>query len=349
MNNHSLYMSRCLVLAAKGLGKVKSNPLVGCVIVENDEIIGEGYHAHFGGPHAEVMAIQSVTEPGRLANATLYVNLEPCHHFGKTPPCSLLIEEKKIPHVVVGQNDPFEKVNGKGIQHLRSKGVKVEIGILEEECRTLNKRFNTFHEQKRPYVILKWAQSADGFIDAIRTDHERRSVAISGMSSRTLSHQWRTEEMGIVVGRGTVEKDNPQLNVRWVEGDAPIRIVIDPHLKSLHFSDSHIFDGSQPTLFFHTNQSPHLSIPQLEWIQLEAPLNWESIFQVLYRHNITSILVEGGAMTLQSLIQAQWWDEARVFVAPIYLHEGIAAPLLNASPHHSESIAQDTLFYYYQK
>jgi len=155
--------------------------------------------------------------------------------------------------------------------------------------------------------------------------------------------------MGIVVGRGTVEKDNPQLNVRWVEGDAPIRIVIDPHLKSLHFSDSHVFDGSQPTLFFHTNQSPHLSIPQLEWIQLEAPLNWESIFQVLYRHNITSILVEGGAMTLQSLIQAQWWDEARVFVAPIYLHEGIAAPFLNATPHHSESIAQDTLFYYYQK
>jgi len=349
MSDAIQYMSRCIEIASKGLGKVKSNPMVGCVIVESGEVIGEGYHAYYGGPHAEVMAIQSVKDMARLANATLYVNLEPCHHYGKTPPCSLLIEEKKIPHVVIGQHDPFDQVNGKGIQYLRSKGVKVESGILEEECRALNKRFNTFHEQKRPYILLKWAQTQDGFIDVVRENKERKSFPISHQKSRTIAHQWRSEEMAILVGRGTVELDNPQLNVRLVEGDAPIRVVIDPHLKSLHFLDSHVFDGSQPTLFFHSTTAPSKPIPDLEWIRLKEPMHWQNILKVLYDKNITSVMVEGGATTLQSLIEAQLWDEARVFVAPQSIHDGVPAPVLNGIPENAISIEQDTLFYYYRK
>lgn len=342
-------MSRCLSLAIQGLGSVKSNPLVGCVIVENNEIIGEGYHAYFGGPHAEVMAIQSVQDQNRLKNATLYVNLEPCHHHGKTPPCSLLITEKKIPHVVIGQRDPFDKVDGKGIHFLSSSGVKVEYGILEEECRSLNKRFNTFHEKKRPYVLLKWAQSEDGFIDILRSTVERKSHPISCSESQMLTHQWRSEEMGILVGRTTVERDNPRLNVRLSKGDSPIRMVIDPHLKLLELPNSHFLDGTQPTLYFHTIDNACEPFSDIAFIQIRLNAIWEDVFFHLHKRNITSVMIEGGCKTIQSLIDQSLWDEARVFVSRQHLQTGISAPCLPLHPDMKQTSGTDNLFYYFRK
>lgn len=348
MATHEFYMHRCLALASQGLGRVKSNPLVGCVIVENNEIIGEGYHEQYGGPHAEVNAIAAVQDKSRLQRATLYVNLEPCHHYGKTPPCSLKILEVGIPHVVIGQRDPFVSVDGKGIQHLVQNGVHVEMGILEPECRALNKRFNTFHEKKRPYIILKWAQSADHFIDQFREHASQLPKAISCPESKQLLHQWRSEEMGILVGRKTIELDNPQLNVRLVEGDSPLRMVIDLHDRLTFPSTMHIFDQSQPTLLFHSSNTPKEKMGQLEWVNISITNTWNEIFDILVDRGITSIIVEGGCITLQYLIDQQLWDEARVFTSPEKLNHGIKAPTLVGKSRDEMKVGKDILQYFYR-
>jgi diaminohydroxyphosphoribosylaminopyrimidine deaminase / 5-amino-6-(5-phosphoribosylamino)uracil reductase len=348
MTSHESHMQRCLTLAAKGLGKVKTNPMVGCVIVENNEIIGEGYHEYYGGPHAEVNAFQSVKDHARLRNATLYVNLEPCHHYGKTPPCSLKIVDMGIRKVVIGQRDPFPSVNGKGIEHLAQQGIQVEVGILEAECRRLNHRFNIFHSEHRPYLILKWAQSSDGFIDAIRTNSDQPSTTISCLESRQLVHQWRAEEMGILVGRKTIEKDDPQLNVRWGFGDSPIRMVIDIHQRLPYPSKLQIFNGTQTTIIFTAASSFPDSPTSLEWLTVDPEDVWTSIFQILYQRGISSLIVEGGCITLQHLIDHDLWDEARIFTAPLELKDGVKAPKLNRFYHSEQQVGHDILQYFYR-
>jgi diaminohydroxyphosphoribosylaminopyrimidine deaminase/5-amino-6-(5-phosphoribosylamino)uracil reductase len=242
------YMKRCLELARFGLGNVAPNPMVGAVIVYNGFIIGEGYHQKYGGAHAEVNAINSVRDKSLLDKSTLYVNLEPCSHFGKTPPCADLIVERKIPKVVIGTMDTFEKVSGRGAAILEKNGIKVCRGCLEKESREINKRFFTFHEKKRPYVILKWAETADGFIDRVREPGQTEPSWITDEIARMLVHKWRTEEQSIMIGTHTAMMDNPRLNVRSWTGKNPVRIVLDRELKLS--SVLHIFDQSQPTLVF---------------------------------------------------------------------------------------------------
>jgi diaminohydroxyphosphoribosylaminopyrimidine deaminase/5-amino-6-(5-phosphoribosylamino)uracil reductase len=337
-------MKRCLELAAKGLGNVAPNPMVGCVIVYEGEIIGEGYHQKYGEAHAEVNAINSVENKELLKNATLYVNLEPCSHFGKTPPCADLIIKYKIPYVVISNIDTHSLVAGKGMKKLIEAGTNVKVGILEEEGRKLNKRFFTFHEQHRPFIILKWAQSSDGFIDVIRHEEEQnKPVEISNSDSKKLLHLWRSQEQAIMVGTNTALLDNPQLTVRGVEGKTPLRITIDKWLRiPKHF---HLFDKHTPTLIF-TAVDP-VSEHNLEYIKI----NFEQsvipqILEVLYKRNIQSLMVEGGEQLLNSFINEGSWDAARVFIADKKLGNGIKAPLLNATPIIREKISGDKLLFY---
>ncbi len=248
MNIHTKYMQRCIELGKNGLGSTYPNPMVGSVIVHNEKIIGEGFTSPCGGPHAEVNAINSVNDKSLLKKATLYVTLEPCSHFGKTPPCADFIVANKIPRVVVGVKDPHEKVAGMGIQKLRDAGCEVEVGVLEEECREHHKRFLTFHEKKRPYIILKWAESSDGFLAPDKSEREANPEPywITNKKSRQLVHQWRSEEHAILVGTNTVLEDNPKLNVRDWAGNSPIRIVVDRDLRIP--SNNNIYDGSVSTL-----------------------------------------------------------------------------------------------------
>ncbi|MEY4329768.1 MAG: bifunctional diaminohydroxyphosphoribosylaminopyrimidine [Bacteroidota bacterium] len=337
---HTPFMARCLALASPRLGKVKSNPLVGAVLVQDNEIIGEGCHEFFGGPHAEVNAINSVKNAALLPHATLYVNLEPCVHFGKTPPCASLIVESKIKHVVIGQLDPNPKVNGQGVQFLRDHGIQVTTGILEEECRQLNVRFNTYHEKKRPYLILKWAESMDGFIDPIRKDDTAQSVAISSKPSRTLVHQWRSQEMGILVGINTVLKDNPQLDVRWHVGDSPIRLILDPHLKSIRHPELQIWNGRVRTIVFHHQSLYHSLMEGAELITCTEEHFLQDVMNYLHQNQIISILVEGGAITHQHFMKQQLFDEIRQFVSNTQLHDGVHAPKIAHSAMVSESIIE---------
>lgn len=323
---HEGYMQRCIALAASRLGKVKSNPMVGAVIVYKNEIIGEGCHEFFGGPHAEVNAINSVQDKSLLPYSTLYVNLEPCVHFGKTPPCSTLIVESKIPQVVIGQQDPNPKVLGNGITYLQSHGVAVVSGILEKECRALNQRFNTFHEKKRPYILLKWAESADGFIDPIRQNDIAQSVAISSKHSRTMVHQWRSEEMGIMVGINTVLKDNPQLDVRWYVGDSPIRLILDPHLKSVLHPELQIWNGRVRTIIFHHQSLYHSIMEGAEMVTCSEENYLQNVMHFLYDIQVLSIMVEGGAITHQHFMDQGLFDEIRRFISSEKITEGIAAP-----------------------
>ncbi len=334
MSDHEKYMARCLELAMNGLGYTKTNPLVGCVIVYEGKIIGEGYHHIFGGPHAEVNAINSVSDKSLLNRATLYVNLEPCSHWGKTPPCADLIIENQIPYVVIGTKDIYEEVNGRGIERLRNAGINVETGILEKESIEVNRRFFTFNIKKRPYIILKWAETADGFI--AKEDHS--SKWISNEYSRLLSHQWRAEESAIKVGTNTVKYDNPQLSSRDMKGKNPIRIVLD---KDLKLPESlHIFDRTQNTIVFTENLKE--SKENLSYVQLnfDAKDFLKLVLNYLHNIGIQSVIVEGGAKLLQSFIDADLWDEARIFEAKnAFFEKGIAAP--NLSKLHSQNIAID--------
>ena len=325
MTKDEKYIARCIQLALNGAGNVAPNPMVGAVIVYQDTIIGEGYHARYGEAHAEVNAIRSVKDESLLKEATIYVSLEPCSHYGKTPPCVDLIISKQIPRAVIGCMDPFPKVSGRGIQKLRDAGVDVTIGVLEEECQKLIERFVTFNLKKRPYILLKWAESSDGFIDYQRTGG--KPVQLSSSLTSQLVHQLRAGYSAILVGRKTALLDNPSLTTRHWFGKNPVRLVIDKELcLPLHL---HLFDGSVPTIVF-TQKENTPSIEQTEYIQLDFSKNiLPQIMEILYQRNLQSLIVEGGSKLLQSFIDIDLWDEARVEVSPMLLEEGIKAPKLD--------------------
>lgn len=320
---HETYMQRCLQLAGLGAGFVAPNPMVGAVLVHEGRIIGEGYHQQYGGPHAEVQCIDHVSAEDRplIAQAALYVSLEPCAHHGKTPPCADRIIAEKIPEVIIGCVDSFSKVAGKGIEKLQAAGVKVTLGVLEKECRNRNIAFFTFHEQKRPYIILKWAQTQDGWI----ADSNRQPVKISQPLTDRLVHRWRSEVMGILVGKYTALYDNPRLTNRWWTGGSPVRMVLDPQLLlPLHL---HLFDGATTTFVFNSVKDAtegDLHLIRVNFAQALLP----QLLQVLYERQIQSLMVEGGAHLLQQFINARCWDEARIITGRQWLGQGLAAPVL---------------------
>lgn len=325
MPDYEKYMRRCIELAALGKRDVAPNPMVGCVLVHKDKITGEGYHHAFGKAHAEVNAINSVNDKRVLKDCTLYVNLEPCSHYGKTPPCADLIIQSGIKKVVTGCRDPNEEVNGKGIRKLKENGVEVIENILENECRFMNRRFITFHKKKRPYIILKWAQSSDGFIAPLNT-RSRKPFQISSKLSQTLVHRWRSEEQAIMVGTNTARNDNPQLNVRLWKGKNPVRIVIDKDLKLP--ASLNLFNGKQETLVFSEKKKNRKG--RTEFIQVSFGNNLlNAIMENLFNRSIQSVIVEGGALLLQSFINRNLWDEARVFTSPLLLNNGVHAPSLS--------------------
>lgn len=340
------YIQRSLEIASNGLGLTAPNPLVGAVIVYNNQIIGEGYHHLYGGNHAEVEAINSVTDKSLLKKSILYVNLEPCSHFGKTPPCTNLIIQCGIPKVVIGTLDSFIEVRGKGKQKLLNAGVNVEVanGIVNAECKFLNRRFFTFHDKKRPYVILKWAQTKDGFIDVKRKANcEIIPTWITNPNVRTLVHKWRTEEQAIMVGTNTAFFDNPRLNARnWV-GKSPLRILLDKNLrlnKSLN-----LFNQIEKTLVFTEKKS--VSANNLQYVTVTFNDNvLNKVLEYLHSLQIQSVIIEGGAALLNSFIETGLWDEARVFVGDMYFNDGIKAPQLNNIPVTSEQLLGSSLLYY---
>jgi diaminohydroxyphosphoribosylaminopyrimidine deaminase/5-amino-6-(5-phosphoribosylamino)uracil reductase len=344
MSIHNTYLKRCLDLAVKGLGKVAPNPMVGCVIVHEGTIIGEGYHHQYGKAHAEVNAIESVENKELLKNSTLYVNLEPCSHFGKTPPCADLIIQHKIPYVVIGSVDSNSLVCGTGIKKLIEAKIDVKVGVLEDECRKLNKRFFTYHEKKRPFIILKWAQSADGFIDIIRHEEDKKKpIQISNSDSKKLLHLWRSQEQAIMVGTNTALLDNPQLTVRDIAGKNPLRITIDKWLRiPKHF---HLFDQSTPTLIFTAAEAA--STHNLEYVKIDFDNSIiPQILEELYKRQIQSIIIEGGEQLINSFIDTDMWDAARVFISEKKLGSGINAPKLNVQPVVRENISGDKLLFY---
>ena len=329
-------MSRCLELASKGLEYVSPNPMVGSVIVYENKIIGEGYHKEFGKEHAEVNAIASVKNKSLLKYSTLYVNLEPCAHFGKTPPCSNLIIEHKIPKVVIGCVDTFSDVNGKGILKMEKAGIEINIGVLEKESQELNKRFFTFHEKKRPYIILKWAKSKDGFI---APKDQIAPFWMTNSDSKKLVHQFRAEEDAILVGRVTAQKDNPSLTVREIRGKNPIRIVID---KDLKLSKKLIlFNNEAKTIIFNTQITKTLNSNY--YIKIDCINLIDNMLNELYKQNIQSLIIEGGAKTLQSFIDEKLWDEARIFTANKTLIEGVKSPKIKGEIVYETIIDKDQL------
>jgi diaminohydroxyphosphoribosylaminopyrimidine deaminase/5-amino-6-(5-phosphoribosylamino)uracil reductase len=340
-------MSRCLALAAMGTPTASPNPLVGCVIVDqNDSIIGEGFHHTAGMPHAEVKAINAVSNKSALANATLYVNLEPCSHFGKTPPCADLIIASKIPKVVVCNVDPYEAVAGTGIQKLRDASIEVTVGTLEEDGKRLNRRF--FHSviHKKPYVTLKWARSKDGFMDIQRLNNEKGSFAISGPSARRLVHQWRTEEDAILVGHNTVIIDDPELTSRFYSGKNPVRIIIDPKGEldtsyKVFKNDAHVIVISDVKNEATAKTNPHRVFLDLKRDSVGTILDY------LHQQNIRSLLVEGGRFTLQQFIISEYWNEVRIFTASKHLLSGMPSPDLGIAPFSTTTINDDILDIYY--
>ncbi|GAA4042901.1 bifunctional diaminohydroxyphosphoribosylaminopyrimidine deaminase/5-amino-6-(5-phosphoribosylamino)uracil reductase RibD [Flavobacterium chungnamense] len=332
MKTHDTYIKRCIELAKNGLGTTYPNPLVGSLIVYNDEIIGEGWHRKSGEPHAEVNAINSVKDKSLLSKSTIYVSLEPCSHFGKTPPCCDLIIANKIPNVVIGTIDPFAKVAGTGIKKLIEAGKNVTVGILEDECNELNKRFFTFHNKKRPYIILKWAESQDGFIAPL-TKEIKEPVWITNEFSRQLVHKWRSEEQAILVGTNTVIEDNPSLTTRDWSGNHPIRIVLDQNNRIS--KESHIFD----------NQIKSITITK-ENINFNNNIALE-ITDFLFNEGIQSVIIEGGGQTLQTFIDANIWDEAQVFRGEIYFKSGTKAPTISRENSKKEKILNDELLTFF--
>ncbi|WP_136150562.1 bifunctional diaminohydroxyphosphoribosylaminopyrimidine deaminase/5-amino-6-(5-phosphoribosylamino)uracil reductase RibD [Flavobacterium sangjuense] len=328
MKIHENYIKRCIQLAKNGLGTTYPNPMVGSVIVYNNEIIGEGWHQKSGEPHAEVNAINSVKDKSLLAKATIYVSLEPCSHFGKTPPCCDLIIKHKIPNVVVGTIDPNSKVSGSGIKRLQENGANVTFGVLEKECSELNKRFFTFHQKNRPYIILKWAESQDGFIAPLTKD-KTEPVWISNEFSRQLVHKWRSEEQAILVGTKTVLDDNPKLDVRDWTGENPIRIVLD---RTGKISDAFfVKDGKTKTIIITEQENLTFSENCIYENAIFDIKLTKTIADISYKYGIQSILIEGGKQTLQSFIDDNLWDEARIFIGNKHLKSGIKAPVLNGN------------------
>ena len=337
------YMARCIQLARCGEGNVSPNPMVGAVIVHNHKIIGEGYHRKCGEAHAEVNAVASVKDKSLLAAATIYVSLEPCSHYGKTPPCSLLIIEHKIPKVVIATLDPFPEVSGRGVKMLREAGVEVIVGILEQEAQALNKRFFWFHTQKQPFVILKWAESADGFIDKHRDTSDVPPVQLSTAVTRRRVHKLRAEVDAIMVGRRTARLDCPSLTTRHWEGKNPTRILVDRNLSIPQTSP--LYNGAAPTLIFTT--VPHATHPNVEFIQLnETDPIIEQVKAVLYRKNLHTLMVEGGALLLNAFLETGV-NEVRVERSTKIIGAGVVAPSV-AYPLDRIVQEDDSTYYFYE-
>ena len=335
MTTDEKYMSRCLQLARNGMCNTPPNPMVGAIIVCNGEIIGEGYHVRCGEGHAEVNAIRSVKDEAKLKEATIYVSLEPCSHYGKTPPCADLIISKGIPRVVVGCVDPFPMVSGRGIRKLRDAGVDVTVGVLEEQCRQLIKRFVVFNTQCRPYITLKWAQSADGFMDVNRTSG--KPEMLSTLLTSQYVHKQRTEHQAILVGTRTAQLDNPSLTVRNWCGENPLRLAIDKNLMLARSLT--LFDGKTPTWIFTGKSSVPADSPNLCYKQLDFDSDiLLQITRALYEQKIQSLLVEGGSTLLRSFIASGLWDEIYVEHAAKILGSGVEAPVVSAG------VASETIF-----
>jgi diaminohydroxyphosphoribosylaminopyrimidine deaminase/5-amino-6-(5-phosphoribosylamino)uracil reductase len=338
-------MLRAIELGKKALGIASPNPMVGCVIVHDEKIIGEGYTSRYGGAHAEVNAINSVINTALLNKATLYVTLEPCSHYGKTPPCADLIAKHKIPKVVVALRDPNDKVAGAGLKKLKATGCEVVMGVLEKESRRHHKRFLTFQEKKRPYIILKWAETQDGFIapDTKKRKENPEPYWISNQYSRQLVHQWRSEEMAILVGTNTVLQDNPKLTLRTWAGKSPTRIVLDRNLKIT--DNFHVLDGNVKTLIFTEKKIESSKTNVIyETVSFDNDLV-KQLCKIVHRHHINSVIVEGGSRTLQTFIDANLWDEARIFKGNTLFKDGIVAPKINGKLYKQQQISTDTLTY----
>jgi diaminohydroxyphosphoribosylaminopyrimidine deaminase / 5-amino-6-(5-phosphoribosylamino)uracil reductase len=335
------FMQRAIDLALLGGVDAAPNPMVGAVIVHNGRIIGEGWHHHYGGPHAEVNAVASVKEPELLPESTIYVSLEPCAHFGKTPPCANLLVEKRFKRVVIGTVDPFAKVAGQGIAILQNAGIDCTIGVLSDACQELNKRFFTFHEQQRPYVFLKWAQTADGYIDAPRNGNETGIRWISAPETQVLTHHRRAQEQSILTGWKTIANDNPSLTTRAVAGRNPLRIVVDSELKAPE--SAVVFTDGLPTIVLNTLKSGESGA--VRYLQL-PDVSVESQLKALYELNILSVIVEGGRHTLQQYIDSGLWDEATVIQGRSVFGAGTSAPVIGRLPDSSTVFAGDTLYEY---
>lgn len=350
MEVHEHYMRRCIALSKAGLLAAMPNPCVGAVLVYNNTIIGEGHTSAYGGPHAEVNCINSVSEENKhlIKKATLYVSLEPCSHFGKTPPCSDLIIENSIPKVIIGTIDTFSKVSGNGVKRLRESNVQVITGILEEECREVNKRFFTYHEKKRPYIILKWAETANGFISPGKKSSNKENfienkapVWITNSYSRQLVHKWRSEEQAILVGTNTVLEDNPKLDVRDWTGSNPVRIVLD---KSEKINDGYFVKNRKNKTIFLSEKMNFSNLDTIlyEKIDFNEDLPF-TIMKILYKHSIQSVIIEGGSKTLKTFIDAGLWDEARVFKGETVFENGVKAPQITGILTKRQLILNDEL------
>jgi len=342
MVQHQFYLDRCIELAQLGVGFVSPNPMVGSVIVCDDQIIGEGYHMAYGQAHAEVNAIKNVFEnhvnaKELLKRSTIYVNLEPCSHFGKTPPCADLIISNEIPKVVIGCRDPFDQINGKGIEKLRNAGIEVIEDVLTEKCLDLNKRFFTRIQKLRPYIILKWAQTSNGFFSPL--DGSKRWI--SSKEAKQLVHRWRSEEDAVLVGKNTALADDPLLNVREWSGRDPVRIVIDRRLELP--KELNVFDQTQDTIIFNNLKTDIEG--KIKYLELEDFDNLlpQLIAYQLYLMDIQSLIVEGGSKTLNLFLESGLWDEARVFISPESWEEGVLAPELKGNSDEVQKIGPDIL------
>lgn len=340
-----IFMRRCIELAKCGFGTASPNPMVGAVIVCDGKIIGEGWHRKCGEAHAEVNAVNSVADKSLLKKSTIYVSLEPCAHVGRTPACADMLIREGIPNIVVGSIDPFEKVAGKGIEKLKNAGRNVKIGVLSDECDWLNHRFFTFHTKHRPYVILKWAQTADGFIDSIRNDSQTPPLKITDRHFSTLVHKWRTEEDAILVGTSTAILDNPQLTARLWSGRNPVRVCIDRELTIPR--SSKIFNSQAKTIVI--NSSRNECDENIIFCKADSNENIVSqTLEILYHNDIQSVIVEGGGQTLNSFIASGLWDEARVFTnSHMSIGNGIKAPEFHYKSAKSETNDGISLNYYY--
>ncbi|MXV52171.1 bifunctional diaminohydroxyphosphoribosylaminopyrimidine deaminase/5-amino-6-(5-phosphoribosylamino)uracil reductase RibD [Pedobacter sp. HMF7647] len=346
MIDHEKYMNRCIELALLAAGNVSPNPMVGAVIVHQDRIIGEGFHQQFGGPHAEVNAVNGVLKNHEnaaelLKEATIYVSLEPCAHFGKTPPCADLIIRHEIPNVVIGCRDPFDAVDGKGIEKLQAAGIKVTVGVLENDCKWINRRFFTRVKKQRPYVILKWAQTSDNYF----APEDGSQRWISSAASKKLAHKWRSEEDAILVGFNTARIDNPELTVREWSGKNPKRIVID---KDLSLNDSlNLFNDAAETIVFNSKKTDiqgHIKFLEVENFDHYLP---QLILYQLYLMDVQSIIIEGGIKTLKTFIENNLWDEARIFTSNASWANGIKAPQIDGILQTTDPIDTDFLKIYY--
>ncbi len=335
--NDAAFMERCLFLAKKGLGNTYPNPLVGCVIVCEGKIIAEGWHKKAGANHAEREAILKVKDQSLLSKSSLFVNLEPCDHYGKTPPCTDLILEMKIPRVIIGCLDQNKRVLGKGLKKLKQAGCEVKIGVLKSKCKKLNRRFFSFHQKKRPYVILKWAESLDGFI---APKENLKKYWLTNPLSKQLVHQWRSQEQSIMIGVQTVLDDNPKLDTRLWNGKNPVPVVIDPSQKLSKIDGN--FNLMKKKFITIKNQNRNKNKDQLS-------IKAQEILDQLFNNSLQSVIIEGGTKTLQNFIDAELWDEVRIFVTKEKLISGLKGPVFKRNANYNSSkISEDTLLTYHK-